>query len=395
MQRRAIPSLQSLAEQLLLAHFSPPAVLVNDQGDILYVSGRTGKYLEPAAGKANWNIIAMAREGLRYDLAGALQKARMKKGEVALRGIKVGSGPDTRFVDVIVREIKEPEELGGMLLVVFSDAVIQGDAPAGGRAKATGRSSGNKNLEQELQQAHEEVQAAREEMQTSQEELKSMNEELQSSNEELQSTNEELTTSKEEMQSLNEELHTVNAELQSKLDELSGTNNDMKNLLNSTDIATVFLDNELRVRRFTLQAQTIIKLIPSDVGRPITDLASDLLYPELVADAEEVLRTLVFSEKSISTRDKRWFTVRVMPYRTIDNRIDGVVITYGDITAAKNVEAGLRATQTEMATHSAEQGLTLDRALDRLKVHGAKTTLRKARADTVRKAPSAKGETKK
>jgi hypothetical protein len=136
-------------------------------------------------------------------------------------------------------------------------------------------------------------------------------------------------------------------------------------------------------------------LIPSDLGRPITDLASDLLYPELVADAEEVLRTLVFSEKSIGTKDKRWFTVRVMPYRTIDNRIDGVVITYADITAAKKVEVGLRATQSEMATHSAEQGLTLDRALDRLKVHSAKTTLHKARAETVRKAPSAEGKAKK
>jgi two-component system CheB/CheR fusion protein len=320
----------------------------------------------------------------------------MKKSAVTVKGIKVGSGADIRFVDVMVQEVEKPEELRGMTLVVFSDAVIETDAkPAGGKGTTSGRSAGNRDLERELQRAHEEVQAAREEMQTSQEELKSMNEELQSSNEELQSTNEELTTSKEEMQSLNEELQTVNAELQSKLDELSGTNNDMKNLLNSTDIATVFLDNELRVRRFTLQAQTIIKLIPSDVGRPITDLASDLLYPELVTDAHEVLRTLVFSEKSISTNDKRWFTVRVMPYRTMDNRIDGVVITYADITAAKNVETGLRAKQSEMATHSAEQGLTLDRALDRLKVQDAKTPFRKARGETIRKVPGAKGETEK
>jgi len=195
------------------------------------------------------------------------------------------------------------------------------------------------------------------------------------------------------MQSLNEELQTVNAELQSKLDELSGANNDMKNLLNSTDIATVFLDNELRVRRFTLQAQTIIKLIPSDVGRPITDLASDLLYPELVTDAHEVLRTLNFSERSISTKDKRWFTVRIMPYRTADNRINGVVITYADITAAKKVEAGLRERQSEMATHSEEQGDTLHRALERLKVQDAKVPLRKSRAEPTRKAPGAEGET--
>ncbi len=398
--RRAAPSLQSLADQLVLARFSPPAVLVNDQGDILYVSGRTGRYLEPAAGKANWNIVAMAREGLRYDLAGALQKARMKKSTVTLQGIKVGSGPDSRFVDVLVQAIEEPEELVGMMLVVFSDTVTAAEAgPVGGKGRVSTRGAGHREMKRELQRAREElrrsreeVQAGREEMQTSQEELKSMNEELQSSNEELQSTNEELTTSKEEMQSLNEELQTVNAELQSKLDELSGTNNDMNNLLNSTDIATVFLDNELRVRRFTVQAQAIIKLIPSDVGRPITDLASDLLYPELVTDAREVLRTLIISERAISTKDKRWFNVRVMPYRTMDNRIDGVVITYADITAAKNVEAGLRARQSEMATHSAKQGLTLGRALERLRVQGARAPRRKAKRPTSRKATSAKGE---
>jgi two-component system CheB/CheR fusion protein len=158
----------------------------------------------------------------------------------------------------------------------------------------------------------------------------------------LQSTNEELTTSKEEMQSLNEELQTVNSELQVKVDELSRSNNDMKNLLNSTDIATLFLDNNLNVRRFTTQATKIIKLIPGDIGRPITDLGSDLLYPELVADAREVLRKLGFAEKPVCTRDGQWFTVRIMPYRTLDDRIDGVVITFADITVAKTLEAKLR-----------------------------------------------------
>jgi two-component system CheB/CheR fusion protein len=183
-------------------------------------------------------------------------------------------------------------------------------------------------------------------MQTSQEELRSANEELQSTNEEMQSTNEELTTSKEEMQSMNEELQTVNTELQAKVDELSLSNNDMKNLLNSTDIATLFLDNDLKVRRFTTQATNIIKLIPGDMGRPITDLASDLLYPELTADAHEVLQKLGFVEKPVNTRDGRWFTVRIMPYRTLDDRIDGVVITFADITVAKTLEAKLRDNQS-------------------------------------------------
>ena len=192
-------------------------------------------------------------------------------------------------------------------------------------------------------------------MQTSQEELRSTNEEQQSTNEELQSTNEELTTSKEEMQSLNEELQTVNSELQVKVDELSRSNNDMKNLLNSTDIATLFLDSDLNVRRFTTQATKIIQLIPGDIGRPITDLASDLLYPELPDDANEVLRKLGFAEKPINARDGRWFTVRVMPYRTHDHRIDGVVITFADITVAKTLEAQLRAKHADLEKHVAGQ----------------------------------------
>jgi PAS domain S-box-containing protein len=187
------------------------------------------------------------------------------------------------------------------------------------------------------------VQTTREEMQSSQEELKSANEELQSTNEELQSTNEELTTSKEEMQSLNEELQTVNAELQSKVEDLSRASNDMKNLLNSTDIAIVFLDNSLHVRRFTNSATRIIRLIPGDVGRPLTDVVSELDYPLLHEDAKEVLRTLVFTEKEVKARDgKIWFLVRVMPYRTSENVIDGVVITFVDITKAKIMEGQLR-----------------------------------------------------
>jgi len=360
-------SLQTLADQLLQFRFAPPAVLVNAQGDILYINGRTGKYLEAAAGKANWNVIAMAREGLRYDLANALQKAAKKKIPVAISSIKTSNEADAFLVDVQVECLQEPKELRGMLLILFSDTPDQ--QPIGSSAnprKSHATTKRQRDLETELRRARVEVQSSREEMQTTQEELKSMNEELQSSNEELQSSNEELTTSKEEMQSLNEELQTVNAELQTKLDELSGTNSDLKNLLNSTDIATVFLDNELRVRRFTEQAKTIIKFIPGDLGRPLTDLASDLLYPELEADAHEVLRTLVFSERSINTRDGRWFTVRVMPYRTMDNHINGVVITLADITAAKKLEARLREKNDDLTIHSAQQGRALDRAEERL-----------------------------
>jgi two-component system CheB/CheR fusion protein len=337
-------NLQILADQLLLQHFSPPAVLVNDKGDILYISGRTGKYLEPAAGKANWNIFAMAREGLRFELGSAFQKALRQNEAIIVKSLKVGTNGGTQTVDITVQAIEEPEPLRGMVMIVFTDVASPLKKKVTGRGRSTAPDTARVlELEQELQQFREALQTTREEMQSSQEELKSTNEELQSTNEELQSTNEELTTSREEMQSLNEELQTVNAEQQSKMDELARMNNDMRNLLNSTEIVTVFLDNELHVRRFTTGANRLFKLIPGDVGRPLSDIASDLLYPGMTEEAREVLRTLVFSEKQIAATDGRWFTVRIMPYRTLEDVIGGVVITFADITATKALEAVLRA----------------------------------------------------
>jgi two-component system CheB/CheR fusion protein len=241
-------------------------------------------------------------------------------------------------------------------MIVFTDLPAPVEIKAAGRPpKTPAHAPRLAKLEQELQAAHEDTRIAREEMQTSQEELRSTNEEMQSTNEELQSTNEELMTSKEEMQSLNEELQTVNTELQAKLDDLSRSSNDMKNLLDSTDIATLFLDKELNVRRFTTQATKIIKLIPTDVGRPITDLASELQYPELAADGQAVLQNLVPAEKPVGTKDGRWLMVRIMPYRTLDDRIDGLVITFADITAARSKEAKLGDQHASLQKRFAEQ----------------------------------------
>jgi len=191
----------------------------------------------------------------------------------------------------------------------------------------------------EVQQCRDEIQSLREENRASSEELQSANEELQSTNEELQSTNEELSTSKEEMQSMNEELQTVNGEMQSKLDDLTLAQSDLKNLLNSTEIAMLFLDKALNVRRFTDRAARIINLRDSDVGRPLSDLTTSLQYPSLHDDAHETLRTLIFSEKQIQSNDHRWFSVRIMPYRRLDNMIDGAVMTFVDITATKQLDA--------------------------------------------------------
>ncbi len=339
-----VPNLQTQAAQLLLDRYSPAAVLTNAQGDILYISGRTGKYLEPAAGKANWNIHAMAREGLRSDLGRAFQKTlRDRHGATQIR-VRLKDREVVHIVDVTIEPLYEPQAMRGMAMIVFADvALAPADKPSSKRARVPAAEA---RLEQELRHAREEIRSTREEMQTSQEELKSANEELQSTNEELQSTNEELTTSKEEMQSLNEELQTLNHELQAKVDDESRANDDMRNLLDSTDIATLFLDEALKVRRFTPRMTKIIKLIPGDLNRPITDLASDLIYPELASDAQTVLRTLVFKEAPVKTVDGRWFSVRIMPYRTLDNRIDGLVITFADITTAKTLEATLRQHQS-------------------------------------------------
>jgi len=343
------PNLQFLVEKLVLQRYAPAAVLVSNQGDMLYFSGKTGRYLEPASGKPSLNLFSMARDGLNEALSEAFHRAVREKTEARLKNVKVMEGGAAHYVNVTVQPLEEPAALRGMTLIVFHDV----EPPRRRKARspsddATQDAARLEAMVQELQQSREEAKSTREEMQTSQEELKSTNEELQSTNEELQSTNEELTTSKEEMQSMNEELQTVNHELQAKVAELSRASNDMKNLLDSTEIATLFLDEAFNVRRFTAQTTRIFKLIPGDTGRPITDIVSELRYPELTRDAREVLRTLVFVERDVPTVDGRWFKVRTMPYRTQENRIDGVVITFSDITVNKQLETELAAAQARV-----------------------------------------------
>ena len=339
-------NIQTLADQLLLQHYSPAGVLVNENGDIIYISGHTGKYLEPAVGKANMNIFAMLREGLRNDFPGAFQKAILKQETVVLHNLKVGTNGSAQTLNISIQWISKPEPLKGMLMIIFTD--LKETTITKLQSIKDKKKSDNirqTELDKELKYAREKIQDTLEEMQSSQEELKSANEELQSTNEELQSTNEELMSSKEEMQSLNEELQTLNAELQSKVEAFTSVDSDMKNLLNSTDIATLFLDKELNIRRFTIPAVKIFKLIKSDIGRPITDLVSDLIYPDLSDDTQSVLNTLMFLKKQIPTKDGHWYSVRIMPYRTLDDKIDGVVITFFNISDLKEVEVKLHETE--------------------------------------------------
>jgi two-component system CheB/CheR fusion protein len=335
-------NIQTLADQILLQRFAPASVMVNEDGDIIYITGRTGKYLEPVAGKANWNVHAMAREGLRNALPGAFRKAKKTFDPVVLSRVKIGNDDSFIFADVTVQRIEGPAEVKGMIIIVFNKLPTLKESDTSDlKSNIQFGNDDLKELEAELKQSNIDLQITREEMQTSQEELKSSNEELQSTNEELQSTNEELTTSKEEMQSLNEELQTINAELQSKLIDFEMANNDMKNLLNSTDIATLFLDMDLNIRRFTEPVYKLFKLRTSDVGRPFTDLVSELEYPELKSHALEVIKNLSSIQTKVTTKDDKWFYVKIMPYRTLDDHIDGLVITFTDITLAKKAEETL------------------------------------------------------
>jgi len=335
-----VQDLQPLAEAHLLRRAGHSAVLVGPKGDVLFTSGKTDSYLELPAGKPNWNIFAMARDGLRQPLGLAVQRAFRSKAALVIADVAV-SGPDGAHVcDVSIEPFVAPSRLQGTAMIVFSAASSRSSVAStpGKAARPSGHASKVLLLEAELQRALGELRVTSEEFRSTQEELRSANEELQSTNEELQSTNEELTTSKEEMQSMNEELQSLNHELQAKVDDLSNTSDDLKNLLDSTQIAVLFLDRGLRVRRFTPSVTSIIKLIPTDVGRPLADLASELEYVGMYTDAHEVLRTLLFTERTVTSRDRRWFRVRIMPYRTCDDRIDGLVITFTNVTPASDIE---------------------------------------------------------
>jgi two-component system, chemotaxis family, CheB/CheR fusion protein len=347
--------LRKLTEQSLLNHYVQVGVLINRRGDILHIVGRSGKYLEPAPGDAAVNILAMARDGLRRELTIALHKAAANGETVHYTGLRVRTNGDFISTDLTVRPVTRAG-LGGhaqaeMFLVILEEASATGPAAAG---EAKGEDP-NENariitLEQELRSKEEYLQATLEEMATSNEELQSTNEEMQSVNEELQSTNEELETSREELQSINEELVTVNTELQHKVAGLSRANNDMNNLLAGTGVGTLFVDLELRIWRFTPAATAVINLIPTDIGRPVAHIVPNLVgYNRLEQDVRAVLDTLAPLETELQTKAGAWYLMRVRPYRTLENVIEGAVITFVDITERKKMEMALRDSEARLA----------------------------------------------
>ena len=343
--------LREITEKTLLEQVTPAGALVNRQGDVLYLHGRTGLYLELAPGEAGVNnILKMAREGLRHDLTVALHKAAATHEPIIHPGVRVKTNGDFTSINVLVRPVfSEVATATPLFLVVFEDTrtpilreeppVIQDPALVPLTPDALAHIE---SLKQQLRTKEEYLQTTNEELETSNEELKSSNEEMQSVNEELQSTNEELETSKEELQSINEELATVNAELQTKVADLSCANNDMNNLLAGTGIATVFVDHQLRILRFTPAATQIINLILSDVGRPVGHIVPNLRgYDRLPVDTRAVLDSLMPKEVEVQTNEGKWYTMRIRPYRTLDNIIEGAVITFVDITDRKQMEQAL------------------------------------------------------
>jgi two-component system CheB/CheR fusion protein len=333
--------LAQTAERTLLQQLVPPAVIMHERGDIVHIHGRTGLFLEPAPGsQTSANVYNMAREGLQLDLAVAIRHAAGSEQTVVHRGVRVRANGHMISVDLRVKKLTQPEAMKGLYLVAFEkvDELSEDSSGTGDGVSQEEFTDRVTDLQRELSHAKEVHQSTIEELETANEELKSTNEELQSTNEELQSANEELETAKEEMQSLNEELQTVNAELQGKVEELSRANDDMKNLLNGTDIATIFLDHELNIKRYTDQARKVIRLIPSDVGRPVGDLVSKLKYTRLAEDALDVLHSLVFKEAEVQSEEGGWYLMRILPYRTTENVIDGLVVTFVDITKIKGLQ---------------------------------------------------------
>jgi two-component system CheB/CheR fusion protein len=347
-------------QTLLLDRFGPPAVVVNRQGQVVYIHGRTGDYLEPAPGHANQQIVDMARPELRRSLIAALRMAEKEGGTVVRKGIKVAAMGKSLRVTLTVTPLYKPEALEGLLLVVFEPSIGRSVArPVMHRPAAGAQDEASAVME--LEYTQQQLRRVNEELQLSNEEMKSANEELQSTNEELQSTNEEMETTKEELQSLNEELVTVNAELQSKLEELASTNDDLQNLVNSTEVATVFLDNELRIKRFTPEAARVSRVIASDIGRPFSDIVSTVRYDGLVDDARAVLQTLKYKEREVQALDERWYLLRIFPYRTSKNLIDGVVLTFIDISAATRAAQATRQAQlyAESIVHTIREPLMI------------------------------------
>jgi len=331
--------------QRLLEQYAPPSVVIDQNQEIVHISHSAGRFLRIAGGEPSQNLLKLVREELRLELRAALYQAVQGNAPVQVTGT-LNHGNGNESIRMHVRPaLKKKEEPSGYILVVFEtvtdraeipEAVVDSDKPIAHQ------------LEEELQYVKAQLRASNEQHEFNTEELKASNEELQAMNEELRSSAEELETSKEELQSINEELRTVNQELKVKVEETTLVNNNLQNLINSVDIGTIFLDRSLRVAFFTPRARDLFNLIPSDYGRPLSDITSRFGYGNLITDVEMVLDKLLPIECEVRTGDGHAYMMRILPYRTAEDRINGVVLTFIDVTARKRVEEELRASEERL-----------------------------------------------
>jgi two-component system CheB/CheR fusion protein len=342
-------TISSLTEKILLDNYAPPSVIIDKDNNALYFSGNTGQYLEPPSGEANLNILEMAKKGLKYPLETAIIKARSIKAEVKVKKIDVKVNDHFQTVDLVIKPVLTKEtDLGAILVIFETPEKLKKIAPEKTMKLSETQKPKITELEKELKITREHLQTAINELETSNEDLQTTNEEYQSSNEELQSTNEELETSREELQSVNEELITVNTELSGKIEQLSQANDDLNNLLSSIEVATIFLDRNLNIKRFTPAATKIFNLSPSDIDRPVTHLSSNIVYKALADDVKNALKTLAVKSADVQAIDGTWYHMRILPYRTEENVIEGVLVTFIDITEQKNTEERLKKTNEHL-----------------------------------------------
>jgi PAS domain S-box-containing protein len=335
-----------LAEKIFLDSYAPTFAVIDEKYRLIYVRGRTGKYLEIASGQPNLSILDMAREGLRAELASAVYRATSEKKSIVHEGVRIRYNGGFQSVNLTVAPLSDLGTLGGYFIIVFQETGIM---TAGEKDRPVGKSRKRAaELEEELKLTKENLQTTIEELEATNEELKSSNEELQSNNEEMQSTNEELDTSREELQSLNEELTTLNAELQDKNELLTKANDDLRNFLNRTDIAIIFLDEELRIRSFTPATSDIFNIRDIDVGRPLGEITCRLSYDEVVADAQEVLKSLHSKELEVRRKDGCWYNMRILPYLTTQKVVSGLVMSFLDIDKQKRAAADLKEVNRKM-----------------------------------------------
>lgn len=354
------PQVTSFAElhQRLVTAYGHPSVLVDSDYTIIHLAGEVDRFLRFSSGEPSYNLLKVVHPDLRLELRTVLFEATQQGGPSTAMHVRMSIGQEMRLVNLLVQPVLDPAGARGFLWVLFTDIGPASEQPS--REAHISAEPMVRRLDEELQRMREQLRLTIEQYETSNEELKASNEELQAMNEELRSTSEELETSKEELQSVNEELITVNQELKNKVDEVSRVNSDLQNLMAASDIGTIFLDRELRVTRYTPHVEGLFNLIPTDINRPLAHVTHDLQFDRLVTDSARVLDRLVPLEREVAHHDGRWFLMRLLPYRTIEDRIDGVIITFVDITARKQAEETLRKAHDDLERQLQERTAALE-----------------------------------